>query len=173
MNLLGVRGPKLYTVLEVCPQQGSVQRDDLFLDPPGSVISDTRQDAIGLLGHLSTLLAYVQPSIDQHSQVHFLYTVLQPLCPKPVALPEVVLAKVQDPTLGLTEPHPIGHSPAIQPVQIPLQGLPTARQINTSSQLVVICKLTEGALSALIQVINTFIKQDRLQYRTLRKTTHD
>ena len=60
------------------------------------VEGDTSQDAVGLLGHPGTLLAYVQPSIDQYPQVHFLHTVFQPLCPKPVALPGAVVAKVQD-----------------------------------------------------------------------------
>ena len=86
----------------------------------GNTISDTSQDAIGLLGHLGTLLAHVQSSVNQHPQVHLLYTVFQPLCPKPVVLPEVVVAKVQDLAFGLVESHPIGFSPAIQPIQIPL-----------------------------------------------------
>jgi len=86
--------------------------------PAGCTISDTSQDAVGLLGHLGTLLAHVQSSVNQHPQVHFLYTVFQPLCPKPVALPGVIVAKVQDPAFGLVES--IGFSPAIQPIQIPL-----------------------------------------------------
>jgi len=74
------------------------------------------------------------------------------------------VAKVQDPAFGLVEPHPIGFGQAIQPVQVPLQGLATPRQIDTSSQLGVVCKLTEGALSALIQVISKDIKEDRPQH---------
>ena len=38
--------------------------------------------------------------------------------------------------------------------QDPSVGLPALRQINTSSQLGVICKLTEGVPNALIQIIN-------------------
>lgn len=34
-----------------------------------------------------------------------------------------------------------------QPIQIPMQGLPTPRQIDTSSQLSVTCKLTESTLN--------------------------
>ena len=86
----------------------------------GKAISDTSQDAIGLLGHLGTLLAHVQLSVDQYSKVCCLYTVFQPLCPKPVALPGVVVAAVQDLALDLVELLPTGLSPAIQPVQIPL-----------------------------------------------------
>ena len=52
--------------------------------------------------------------INQHPQVPFLFTVIQPLSPNPIALHGVVVAKVQDPALGLVEPHPIHLSPAIQ-----------------------------------------------------------
>jgi len=58
-------------------------------------------------------MARVQSSINQYPQVRFLYTVFQPLCPKPVALPGIVEAKVQDLPLGLDELHPIDLSPAI------------------------------------------------------------
>ena len=75
---------------------------------------------MGLLGYLGTLLAHVQPSINQHPQVLFPCTVFQLLCPKPVALPGVVVAKEQNPTLSLVELHPIGLSSVIQPVQIPV-----------------------------------------------------
>ena len=89
-----------------------------FPGPAGYTISDTSQDDIGCLDHLCTLLAHVQPSIDQYCQVCFLYIIFQSLCPKPVALPEVVVAKMQDLALGLVEIHPVGLSPDIQTVQI-------------------------------------------------------
>ena len=60
------------------------------------------------------------------------------------------MAKVQDSALGLVEPHPIHLSPAIQIIQLPLKGLPNLRQIDTTSQLGVIFKLTEGTLNLLI-----------------------
>ena len=60
--------------------------------------------------------------INQYPQVHFLYTVFQSLCPKAVALPGVVVAKVQDLAFGLVELNSIGLSPAIQPV-IPTPAL--------------------------------------------------
>jgi len=79
------------------------------------------------LGHLSTLPAHVQWSISQNPQVCFLHTVFHPLCPKPVALPGAVVAKVQDPALGLVEFYRSGFVPDIQPAQIPLKGLPPGR----------------------------------------------
>ena len=47
-----VRGTKLYTALKVQPHQSWVQRDNHLPAPAGNTISDTSQDAIGLLGHL-------------------------------------------------------------------------------------------------------------------------
>ena len=52
------------------------------------------------------------------------------------------------------EPHTIDLFPSIQPVQIPLQSLPTLEQIKTPAQFDVIFKLTEGALNPLIQIID-------------------
>ena len=56
--------------------------------------------------------------------------------------------------LGLVELHSIGLSPAIQPVQIPLQGLSIPRQINTSSQLGITYNLTKSVFIPPIQIIN-------------------
>ncbi|PKU43084.1 hypothetical protein llap_6600 [Limosa lapponica baueri] len=98
---------------------------------------------------------------------------LQPLCPKPGALPGVGGTQGQDPALGLVEPHPIGLSPSIQPVQIPLQRLSTLQQINTPTQLGVIYILTEGALDPLIQIIDENVKENRPHYRALGDTTRD
>ncbi|KAJ7422223.1 hypothetical protein BTVI_15097 [Pitangus sulphuratus] len=85
------------------------------------------QDAIGLLGHLGTLLAHVQPAVKQHPQVLFHQAAFQSLFLQPVVLPGVVVTQGQDPA-GLVEPHPIGLGPSIQPVQIPLQSLPKLQQ---------------------------------------------
>ncbi|KAK4827977.1 hypothetical protein QYF61_022679 [Mycteria americana] len=88
----------------------------------------------------------------------------QPLFPKSVALHGVVVTQVQDPALSLVESHTIGLGQLIQPVQIPLQSLPTLKEINASAQLGVICKLTEGALNPLVQIIDKDIKQNWSQY---------
>ncbi|KAK4817038.1 hypothetical protein QYF61_026164 [Mycteria americana] len=161
---LVVRGPKLNTVFEVRPHQCRVQGDNHCPSPAGHTISDTSQDALGLLGHLGTLLAHIQPAVDQHSQVLFHRAAFQPLFPKPVALHGVVVAQVQDPALSLVEPHRIGLGPSIQPVQVPLQSLPTLQQTNTPAQLGVICKLTEGALDPFVQIIDKDIKQNWPHY---------
>ncbi|KAK4820903.1 hypothetical protein QYF61_008135 [Mycteria americana] len=168
-----LRGPKLNTVFKVRPHQCRVQGHDHFCSPAGHAIFDTSQDAIGFLGHLGTLLAHTQPAVSQHPQVLFCQAAFQPLFPKPVALHGVAVAQVQDLALGLVEPHTIDLSPSIQPVQVPLQSLPPLKQINTPTQLGVICKLTEGALDPFIQIIDKDVKQNWPQHRALGNTACD
>jgi len=48
----------------------------------------------------------------------------------------VVLTQGQDSALGLVEPTTAGLAPSIQPFQIPLQSLPTLKQINTPTQMI-------------------------------------
>ena len=69
--LLVVRGSKLNTALEVWPHQCRVQGHDPLPAPAGHTIPDTSQDAAGLLGHLGTLLAHVQLTVDQHPKALF------------------------------------------------------------------------------------------------------
>ncbi|KAK4817542.1 hypothetical protein QYF61_019460 [Mycteria americana] len=170
---LVVGGPKLNTAFEVRPHQCRVQGHDHFPSPAGHTIFDTSQDAIGFLGRLGTLLAHIQAAVNQHGQVLFHQAAFQPLFPKPVALHGVAVAQVQDLALGLVEPHTIGPSPSIQPVQVPLQSLPTLKQINTPAQLCVICKLTESTLDPFVQIIDKDIKQDWPQHRALGDTACD
>jgi len=82
---------------------------------------------------------------------------------KPVVLHGVVVTEAQDPEFGLVEPHTVGLGPSIQSVQTPLQSLPTLKQIDAPAQLGVICKLTEGALNPLIQIIDKDVKRDLTQ----------
>ncbi|KAK4818164.1 hypothetical protein QYF61_007606 [Mycteria americana] len=138
-------GPKLSTVFEVQPHQCRVQGHDHFPSPAGHAISHTSQDAIGLLGHLGTLPGHIQAAVNQHSQVLFCQAAFQPLCPKPVAL----------------------HGVAVT------QSLPTLKQINIPAQLAVVCKLTEGALDPLVQVIDKDIKRNWPQHRALGNTACD
>ncbi|KAK4825636.1 hypothetical protein QYF61_001421 [Mycteria americana] len=170
---LGVGGPKLNTGFKVRPHQCRVQGHDHFPSPAGHAIFDTSQDAIGFLGHLGTLLAHIQAAVNKHPQVLFCRAALQPLFPKPVALHGVVVTQAQDLALSLVEHHTIGPSPSIQPVQVPLQSLPTLQQINTPTQLGVVCKPTESTLDPFVQIIDKDIKQDWPQHRALGSTACD
>ncbi|KAK4816180.1 hypothetical protein QYF61_012470 [Mycteria americana] len=170
---LVVGGPKLNTVFVVRPHQCRVQGHDHFPSPAGHAIFDTSQDAIGFLGHLGTLLAHVHLAVNQHPEVPLCQAAVQPLFPKPIAFHGVTVAQGQDLALGLVEPHTIGLGPSIQPVQVPLQSLSTLKQINTPTQLGVICKLTEGALDPFVQIFDKDIKQDWPQHRALGNTACD
>ncbi|KAK4820324.1 hypothetical protein QYF61_023557 [Mycteria americana] len=170
---LGVRGPTLNTAFEVRPHQCRVQGHDHCPAPAGHTIPDTSQDAIGFLGHLGTLLAHIQPAVNQHAQVLLCWAAFQPLFPKPIALHGVAVAQGQDLALSLVEPHTIDLGPWIQPVQVPLQSLPTLQQMNTPTQLGVICKLTQGALDPFVQITDKDIKQNWPQHRALGNTTCD
>ncbi|KAK4813860.1 hypothetical protein QYF61_001958 [Mycteria americana] len=83
---LVVRGPKLNTVFEVRPHQCRVQGDNHFPTPAGHTISDTSQDAIGLLGHLGTLLAHIQVAVDQKVASRPPADPLLDFCPTPASL---------------------------------------------------------------------------------------
>lgn len=75
-----------------------------------------------------------------------------------------VVTQLQDPALHLIKFHAVVLSPSIQPVQTPLQSLPTLQLINTPTQLGVAHKFTEDAANVLIQIIEKDVKQDRPQY---------
>jgi len=76
--LLVARGLKLNTALEMRPHQCRVQEHDHFPAPADHTISETSQDALGLFGHLGTLLAHVQPAVNKHPQVLFCQAAFQP-----------------------------------------------------------------------------------------------
>lgn len=80
---------------------------------------------------------------------------------------------MQDPALCLVELHPVGLSPWVQPIHFPLQSLPTLKEINTLSELGVICKLTEGALDPLVQITDGDIEKKWPQYWAQWDTTSD
>lgn len=49
-------------------------------------------------------------------------------------------------------------------MQIPLQSLPTLKEINTPAQLGIIYKLAESALDSLISIIDKDIKQNAFSW---------
>jgi len=49
--------------------------------------------------------------------------------------------------------------PLLQLVQVPLDGIPSLRHVNHTTQLGVICKLAEGALDPAVCVIDEDTKQ--------------
>ena len=137
---LVVRDSKLNTILKVRPHLSAKYKGMITsLLLLGTLFLNAGQDGIGPLGHLGTLLARVQLSVNQYPNVLFLCAVFQPLYSKPVAWPGVVVTKVKDVTLVSIELHPTGFISVIQPVKISLSGLLSPKQIDTYCQLGVIC----------------------------------
>jgi len=93
-------------------------------------------------------------------EVHFLHKTFHPLCPRPVVLPGVVVAKVQDSALDLVELQHTDLSPASTPA-CPEPPAGTSYSQAGRHFLLIWCHLTEGALNPLTHVINRDIKQDR------------
>lgn len=116
--------------------------------PTSYAITDTSQDGIGLLGHLGTCWIMFSQLSNSTPRLFF-----QPFFPQPAALNVVVVTQVQGSALCLMEPHTIGLSPPIQPLQVLLQVLPTLMKTKTPFQLSVFCKFTEGALNSLAWII--------------------
>ncbi|KAK4828713.1 hypothetical protein QYF61_000551 [Mycteria americana] len=61
---------------------------------------------------------------------------LNSLIPQPVLIPEVALTQVQHPALGLVVPHEVHMGPLLELVQVPLNGIPSLRHVNHTTQLV-------------------------------------
>ena len=73
--------------------------------------------------------------------------------PKPPLVQPVAISS--GPVCCLGEPRPIGFSPAMQLIEIPLKGLPTLRRIHTTSQLGVTSGLTEGpSFRSSVRILN-------------------
>ncbi|RMC01052.1 hypothetical protein DUI87_22316 [Hirundo rustica rustica] len=121
-----------------------------------------------LNGYLSLVYAW-----HQYPQVPFLLGTDQPHLPQPITLQGIIVAKVQDSALGLIKPHPIGPCPSVQLFQVFLQSPSSFQQIDTCSQLSVICKFTNERLHTFIHVVNKNIKPNCPQHRSLRDTTGD
>ena len=119
------------------------------------------------------LLVHVQLNVDQQLQVHFFCTVFQPLCPKPVALPGVVVTKVQDPAFGLVEFHPIGLSPATQPVQTPCRAFLPPNRSTLLPMLVSSTHLLKVHSMPLPRSSTKILNKTGLSTDFLGNTTHD
>ncbi|KAK4816777.1 hypothetical protein QYF61_022889 [Mycteria americana] len=101
---------------------------------------------VGFLGCESTPSAHVQLFIHQYPQVLLCRAALSLFIPQPLLILGVAPTQVQDPALGLVEPHEVHIGPLLELVQVPLDSILSLRCVNCTTQLGVICKLAEGAL---------------------------
>ncbi|KAK4818706.1 hypothetical protein QYF61_017927 [Mycteria americana] len=126
---------------------------------------------VGLLGCERTLLAHVQLFIHQYPQVLLRRAALDHIIPQPVLKPRIAPTQVQDPALGLVEPHEVHTGPLLQLIQVSLDDIPSFWHVNCTTQLGVICRLPEDALDLAVNVIDENLEQHWSQYGPLRDTT--
>ncbi|KAK4831331.1 LOW QUALITY PROTEIN: hypothetical protein QYF61_016820, partial [Mycteria americana] len=139
---LGVGGPKLNTAFEVRPHQCRVQGTITALVLLATLFLIQARMLLAFLAtwaHCQLVFTRLSTNTPRSFSARQL-----PSHSSPSLVAGVVVTQVQDPALGLVEPHTIDLSPWIQPLQVPLQSLPALQQINTPAQLGVICKLTEN-----------------------------
>ncbi|KAK4824943.1 hypothetical protein QYF61_021631, partial [Mycteria americana] len=166
-----LRTPELDTVLQVGSHQSRAEGQNHLPRPAGHASFDAAQDAVGLLGCKHTLLSHVQLFIHQYPQALLFRAALSPFIPQPVLILGVALTQVQDPALGLVEPHEVHMGPLLELVQVPLDGILSLRHVNHTTQLGVVCKFAEGALDPTVCVIDEDINQYWSQHGPLRDTT--
>ena len=74
----------------------------------------------------------------------------------PPACIDVAVTHVQDPALGLVEPHEVTTGPLLELVQVPLNGILSFWRVSCTTH--VICKFAEGALdptTSLMKILNS------------------
>ncbi|KAK4817103.1 hypothetical protein QYF61_027966 [Mycteria americana] len=169
--LLVLRAPDLDAVLQVGSHQSRAEGQNHLPRPAGHASFDAAQDTVGLLGCKHTLSAHVQLFIHHYSQVLFRRAALNHIIPQRVLKLRIAPTQVQDPALGLVEPHEVHIGPLLQLVQVPLDDILSFWHVNCTTQLGVICKLAEGALNLAVNdpqvlllstALNLFIPQQVL-----------
>ncbi|PKU35584.1 nipped-bhypothetical protein [Limosa lapponica baueri] len=153
-HVLLMLGPlELDTVLQVGSHQCGVEGQNHLPLPAGHASSDAAQDAVRSLGCKWTLPAHVQLFIHQYPEVLLIRAALNPFIPQPVLILGIAPTQAQDPILGLVEPHEVHMAPLLKLVQVPLDGIPSLRHVNHTTQLGVNHKLAEGALDPIGWII--------------------
>ena len=69
------------------------------------------------------------------------------------------LTHVQDLALSLVEAHELHTGPFLNLVQVPLDGIPSLRHVNRTTQLGVICRVAESTLDPTVSIISEDVKQ--------------
>jgi len=136
-----LRAPELDTGLPGRSHQSGAEVQNPLPQPAGHVAFDAAQGMAGLLG-CEHIIARLCPTYQY----------------QPVLILGIAPTQVQDPALGLVEPHEVYLSPLLKPVQVPLDGIPSLQHINCATQLGVIHKLVEGALNPAVNIIDEDMK---------------
>ncbi|KAK4829379.1 hypothetical protein QYF61_003719, partial [Mycteria americana] len=148
VHVFPVQGtPELDAVLQVGSHQSRVEGQNHLPQPAGLASFDAAQDTVDFLGCKRTLLGHVELLINQRPQVFLLRAALNPFTAQPVFVLGIAPTHVQDLALGLAELHEVHTGPPLKPVKVPLDGIPPLQHVNRTTQLGVVGKRAEGALS--------------------------
>jgi len=156
--------PELDAGLQVRSQESRVKGQNPLPRSAGHASLHAAQDMVGLLGCKRTLVAHVELLIHQYPQVLLRRAALEPLSAQPLLVFGIALTHAQDLALGLVELHEVHTGPPLQSVKVPLNGIPSLQRVNHTTQLGVVSRLAEGALSPTVHVTNKDIKLHRPQY---------
>jgi len=163
--------PELDAVLQVGSHQSRVEGQNHLPQPAGHASLDVAQDTVGLLGCKCTLPVHVELLIHHYPLVLLLRAALEPLSAQPVFVFGIAPTQVQDLALALVELHEVHTGAPLQPVKVPLNGIPSLQCVNHTTQLGAVGKIAEDALSPTVHVADKDIKQHRPQHRPLRHNT--
>jgi len=150
--------PELDAVFQVGSHKSGLKGQNHLPRPAGYASLDAAQVTVGFLGCKCTLLAHVELLIHQYPQVFLLRAALEPLSAQPVLVFGIAPTHMKELAPGLVELHAVHTGPPLQPVKVPLNGIPSLQSVNHTTQLVVVGKLDEGALSPTVHVASKDIK---------------
>lgn len=137
--LLGVQVLKAVDVL--WSNKFWVDGDNHFPQHTGYSSANTTQDTASVFSCQGTLLAHVQLTVYQHTQVIFSRAAPQPVNSQPVLLPGIILFQVQNFAFVLVEFYKVPVVPFLQPAEVSLNGSPALQLIYWCPQFDDICKL--------------------------------
>jgi len=102
------------------------------------------QGTVGLLGCQRTPPGHAELLVNQHLRVLLLRAALNPF--STLSAVGIAPTHVQDLALGLVELCEVHTGALLQPVQVPLDAIPSPRCVDRTTQLGVIGKLAEDGL---------------------------
>ena len=117
-----------------------------------------------LLACEHTFPGHVDFLINQQPQVLLLRAALNPFSTQPVSVLGIVLTHLQDLAFGLVGLYEVCTGPPLEPVKVPLHGIPSLQCVDCTTYLGVVGKLAEVALDGTVHIAKKDIKQHLPQY---------
>jgi len=159
-----LRAPELDAGLQLGSHRSRVEGQNHLPQPAAHTSLDAAQDTVGLLGFERTLPGHVQLFFDKYSKVLLVRAALKPFSTQTVFVPAIGLTQVQDLALGLVEVYEVHTGPSLKPVKVALDGIPSLRRVDRTTQLGIVGKLVKDALNPTVHFTNKDVKEHQSQY---------